>query len=477
MELKDAIRVELEKMLREATYRVQRALREVLDPLEDWAREAVSRGLAPDWREQLESHLATWEAKGYRLADESRPVLEGWIESWAAYLAPMRAQRMATVGQAEVRDHAVKLSVVTVATQRKGPVKPTQPPKQAPPPAPGPTPTLREDGLVIAGPGPETTTSFRAKVQFALELIDPATASWWKGASVAGILRSRDASSYSKFLRRNHRSYMEGDRPVVEVDQNFTAQQAAEAIQSESSNALFADSVAAAKRLYRAGRSDPARIYQEWKKQSLAEGAETASILAELYVGSLATVTPSGDLVVTAGDVLENGPRWDQLLNVLPRVSALPIGAIVLPMAGKRIRMSKAIAYKLEKLDEQTRGRLVKLLERARSDEEAAAIVRREVIGAIGDGDIHHVISAKVHRALEEHPILKGKYRYRDPRFELIAVDKSMHRGYENWHIRLDAEVSAWILDNQDATEEIFESWLRRRYNKPNLKERFPHGF
>jgi hypothetical protein len=34
-----------------------------------------------------------------------------------------------------------------------------------------------------------------------------------------------------------------------------------------------------------------------------------------------------------------------------------------------------------------------------------------------------------------------------------------------------------WIGRNDDATEESFESWLRERYSKDDLKERFPEGF
>jgi hypothetical protein len=93
------------------------------------------------------------------------------------------------------------------------------------------------------------------------------------------------------------------------------------------------------------------------------------------------------------------------------------------------------------------------------------------------NGQEHHVISMEIIRALEQHPILKGKYKYRDPRFVTKAVDKEAHCGYQRWHIDLDNEIAAWVRENQNATEKVFEAYLRGRYAKLDLKVRFPHGF
>jgi hypothetical protein len=92
-------------------------------------------------------------------------------------------------------------------------------------------------------------------------------------------------------------------------------------------------------------------------------------------------------------------------------------------------------------------------------------------------GQVHHAISRRVHRALEEHRILRGRYQPRDPRFVLRAGDDDAHRGYQSWHRELDEEISKWIYDNRKATPENFEAYLRSLYERPELKQRFPNGF
>ena len=74
---------------------------------------------------------------------------------------------------------------------------------------------------------------------------------------------------------------------------------------------------------------------------------------------------------------------------------------------------------------------------------------------------------------MEKHKRLKGKYKPRDKRFEYQAVSLEAHNGYEHWHIDLDAEVVEWLRENQDATMEVFEGWLAKRYKKPDLAWRF----
>jgi hypothetical protein len=91
-------------------------------------------------------------------------------------------------------------------------------------------------------------------------------------------------------------------------------------------------------------------------------------------------------------------------------------------------------------------------------------------------GQIHHPISKTVFKALDDHPILKGHYRPRDPRFTTKAIDKATHNGYERWHIDLDNEVASWVNNNPTATPAQFESWLRWRYSQPDLVWRFPNG-
>ncbi len=94
-------------------------------------------------------------------------------------------------------------------------------------------------------------------------------------------------------------------------------------------------------------------------------------------------------------------------------------------------------------------------------------------------GQIHHPISTRVGRALDSHPTLRGQFQPRDPRFTTRAIDEAAHRGYQQWHRDLDAEVVRWINDpaNARATPQQFLDWLRQRYNQPDLRARFPNGF
>ena len=92
-------------------------------------------------------------------------------------------------------------------------------------------------------------------------------------------------------------------------------------------------------------------------------------------------------------------------------------------------------------------------------------------------GQLHHVISTRIGRAIERHPNLAGQYSRRDPRFTTRAVNEDAHRGYQTWHRELDAEFENWLLRNPSATKEVFERQLRQRYSQPDLKWRFPNGF
>ncbi len=91
-------------------------------------------------------------------------------------------------------------------------------------------------------------------------------------------------------------------------------------------------------------------------------------------------------------------------------------------------------------------------------------------------GQIHHPISTRVGRALQNHPTLRGRYQPRDPRFTTQAVDEAAHCGYQTWHRELDTEVIQWLTDHQQATTTQFEAWLRQRYAQPDLQARFPNG-
>ncbi|MBL9003685.1 MAG: hypothetical protein JNJ46_05525 [Myxococcales bacterium] len=92
-------------------------------------------------------------------------------------------------------------------------------------------------------------------------------------------------------------------------------------------------------------------------------------------------------------------------------------------------------------------------------------------------GQVHHAISRRVHRALEKHELLQGRYQPRDPRWVLRAGDGDAHRGYQSWHRELDDEIEQWLQRKKQATPEEFEAYLRSLYERPELKQRFPNGF
>ena len=92
-------------------------------------------------------------------------------------------------------------------------------------------------------------------------------------------------------------------------------------------------------------------------------------------------------------------------------------------------------------------------------------------------GQLHHVISRPIAKALGEHATLRGHYKARDPRFVTRAVDEQAHCGYQQWHRDVDKEVIRWLKDNLKATPKQFESFLREIYSRPAMRARFPHGF
>ena len=92
-------------------------------------------------------------------------------------------------------------------------------------------------------------------------------------------------------------------------------------------------------------------------------------------------------------------------------------------------------------------------------------------------GQLHHIISRPIAKALEDHKALRGLYKPRDPRFVARAVDEKSHCGYQEWHRKVDAEVVKWLEDNRTATSKQFEALLREIYNRPLMRARFPNGF
>ncbi|HLL06191.1 MAG TPA: hypothetical protein VK539_36805 [Myxococcaceae bacterium] len=111
----------------------------------------------------------------------------------------------------------------------------------------------------------------------------------------------------------------------------------------------------------------------------------------------------------------------------------------------------------------------------------AVAMVAKRLTSGTGapapTGQLHHPISKRIARKLEEHRTLQGHYTERDPRFVTRSANKDSHNGYQKWHSELDDEVIRWIDRNGTATPQEFEAYLRQRYSQPDLRARFPDGF
>jgi len=92
-------------------------------------------------------------------------------------------------------------------------------------------------------------------------------------------------------------------------------------------------------------------------------------------------------------------------------------------------------------------------------------------------GQLHHIISKPIARALARHRTLGGRYKERDSRFVTRAADKASHNGYQRWHRNADDEVISWLDEHDLATPEQFEAFLRQLYSRPDMRARFPDGF
>lgn len=91
-------------------------------------------------------------------------------------------------------------------------------------------------------------------------------------------------------------------------------------------------------------------------------------------------------------------------------------------------------------------------------------------------GQLHHAISVPVWRFLERHPIPRGVFRARDPRFTTKAIDKAAHNGYDAFNRALDAEIKEWIRDHPQMTPDQFVEYLRSVYQRPEVRAHYPQG-
>jgi len=91
-------------------------------------------------------------------------------------------------------------------------------------------------------------------------------------------------------------------------------------------------------------------------------------------------------------------------------------------------------------------------------------------------GEVHHLISKKIERALATHPTLAGKLTRVDARLQYIAADAAAHRGYQAWHRAVDDEVVRWLTDpaNIKASRQDFAEFLEELYKRPDIQQRIP---
>jgi hypothetical protein len=261
------------------------------------------------------------------------------------------------------------------------------------------------------------------------------------------------------------------------VGKSYTAGQTAEAIISHAGSGLFPDSLGVAFRRDKYGRTGDLDVILEWRRSAVGEAAEYAAMMAELYYGTLGGLSASGDLVLTIDEIQRDGFRFHQLLAALPMLGVVVkrIKRLLLKLpGGEVVELPGRLLEKLNALSPASRKSVVESAQAAKTSDEALDRIHQAVgVARNAVRQVHHPISAKVHAALEKHSILKGRYQKRDRRFELLASSNEAHRGYQDWHIRLDDEVSTWIRKNDKATQESFEKWLRWRYEQPDLKWRF----
>jgi hypothetical protein len=337
---------------------------------------------APQWRDELYEFVEHSRYYGVELEqasiDRFRELIEARVEGTAPFeeLGPYNAQQVAAPAAMPVQ---LAMAVVVGDGEDADADAEDEQDEES-------EPSLSDEGLELAGPGPFVSESYKAKVQKVLELLDPKVAQWWKANSVEGQIRSR----VTHFWQFGYFSQIEGNgQPFIYVSHTFTASQTAQAIIDEVKESGFANSLAAYYRKYRFGRDPLPEAFREWQRQSVGEAAWFAGVLAEMYVSGIATLTPAGELVVTIDDVAQHGLRWDQLTSILPFLSLLPITAIVIKLGRRRLKISKALSQKLKKLPKKEHKALMAKAKAAKTDEEAVAIIEQGVTAQRSSTDVY----------------------------------------------------------------------------------------
>lgn len=315
--------------------------------------------------------------------------------------------------------------------------------------APEPQAATEDNSVELAGPGPETSSSFRQQVQDVLDLLNADVARWWRREG--GIVRARAASSWTTFLLANEKVAVEDGRPIVIVDENYDAALTAAAIlRGVVRFGPFRD-------LFQRdwiARHDVASRFRAAQQERFKEAAGTAGTIAELYVSSISSVTPSGEVVVTVEELARDGFRWEHLLIALPFMAVFRRGAkslkIKLP-GGEEVRLSGKLLERLRGVSPARRRAIMKKALKARRRKEAIAIIKRGLAterGAppaqIKDLRRRPAVKANAERAAQGklppyHPrvAVREFTTAREIRFVRVYADPRFQRG--SWLVRRES--------------------------------------
>ena len=194
----------------------------------------------------------------------------------------------------------------------------------------------------------------------------------WK--TEGGIVRSRDASGW----RKDYFTERIDGRPVITVDQSYTAGDTVLAILEEAyssrANAIRSEML----RRWISGDGAAARL-QEIQTQAYKDAAAEAAVIAELYYGAPASLTPGGDLVVTLDDIDRNGLSLSHALILLPAMARLGKkgGGLVLKIAGGKSCLEYRRSYwKARKLPKEALEKLAAKVRKAKTPEKGIEILK-----------------------------------------------------------------------------------------------------
>ena len=227
-----------ERLLRSIHNRVMARLERELEPFSQALEIFVTQltdNLPADWRTRWHAFVRrAIRTRIYRRAAKRRNALEEWMRAqvqWPEQFdrtvpgKPCGSPNSGLTPLSSIRGlNPRQLTPATVKLLADG--------------GQGPKPTF-QDGVEIAGAGPDTTVSYQQKVQQALDILDPDVAWWWKwrGNGESKIAQCKELEHVFAFqpLPRGERQ-----AATIFVDQSYPAGETATAIISEVRSGNFA---------------------------------------------------------------------------------------------------------------------------------------------------------------------------------------------------------------------------------------------